>query len=416
MDAIKSFRPYMMTEHCHRVFNPIRNFVENEIASIPETDLSSPSRPKDPINVSYGDPCVYKDFKPHPDDLDLLSKSVGKYDGYVDFLGLKDIRIFLKDFYSTRSNFEINESDVFITHGCSLALWLAINTLAEKGDNILVPNPGFPLSKAIAKSQLISVKDYVLLPHHNWEIDLKDLETHIDEHTRAILINNPSNPTGSVFSKEHIVDVLKIAEKHNLPIIADEVYEDMVYPGEKFVSFAEVSTNVPIFLIGGLSKKQFAPGWRTGWLVLHGPKGVFDQIKIGLINLCTVIMNSNTICMQNIPKIFEKDQSFLKGRMEKIQTRMKVLKENMKGVECYEVLEAQGALYAVVLIDVEKFKDIADSKEFCVKFFKTENVLCFPGECFDGKNFIRIVTCSDEEVIKELCKRFKDFYLANRKE
>jgi tyrosine aminotransferase len=404
-----------MSDHCQRVFNPIRSFVENEIAFIPATELSDPSRPKDPINVSYGDPCVYKDFKPNPNDLELLVGGVGKYDGYCDFPGIPETRKFLKDFYTARGNFEVDESDVFLTQGCSMALWLAINTLAEKGDNILVPNPGFPLSKAIAKSQHIGVKEYLLLPHQNWEIDLKDLEGHIDEHTKAILINNPSNPTGAVFSRHHIVDICKIADKYKLPIIADEVYEDMVYPGLKFVSFAEVSTNVPILLCSGLSKKQFAPGWRTGWLVLNGAKGVFDQIKIGLNNLLSILMNSNTICMQNIPQIVDKDPNFLKGKMEKIEHRMEVLKENLTGVDCYEVLKSQGAMYAVILVNVEKFQDITDTKDFCVKLYKSHNVLCFPGECFGGKNFVRIVTCSDEVVIKELCKRMKEFYLINQK-
>lgn len=416
MDIIKSFRPYEISEHCQRVFNPIRSFVENKIAFIPSADLSDPLRPKNTINVSYGDPCVYKDFKPSIEDLDIFSKSVDKNNGYVDFPGIPEVRKHLSNFYSKRSNFELDESDIFITHGCSLALWLSINTLAEKGDNILVPNPGFPLAKAIAKSQNITVKEYQLLPHHNWEADLKDLESHIDEQTKAILINNPSNPTGAVFSKDHIMEIVNLAEKHNLPIIADEVYEDMVYPGMKFVSFAEVSKKVPILCCGGLSKKQFAPGWRTGWLVLHGPKGVFDQIKIGLNNLVSILMNSNTIAMQNIPKIVEKEEGFLKNRMAKIQHRMGILKEHLKGVDCYEVLPSQGAMYGVILVNVSVFKEVIDTEDFCVKLYKSQNVLCFPGECFGGKNFVRIVTCSDEEAIKEMCERMKKFYEINKKE
>ena len=121
--------------------------------------------------------------------------------------------------------------------------------------------------------------------------------------------------------------------------------------------------------------------------------------------------------MQNIEKIItEKEPDFLIGRMGKIQHRWDTLKENLKGVDCYEVLEAQGAMYAVVLIDVEKFKGLTDTRDFCVKLYKNYNVLCFPGECFGGKNFIRIVTCSDEIVIKELCNRMKEFYLINKKE
>ena len=407
MHIIKCFRPYKIPQNCQQN-NPIRNFIENEIGFIPFTE----PHPKSFINMSLGDPCAYKDFKPNSEDLALLSQSVGKYNDYVDFSGLKESRNYLKDYYSKRSNFELDLSDIFITHGTTLA----IHTLAENGDNIIMPKPGFPSGKSMAQSHKITVREYSLLPNKNWEVDLNDLETLIDEKTKAILVNNPNNPTGAVYSKEHIAEVLKIAEKYTLPIIVDEVYEDMVYPGVKFVSFAEVSTTVPILLCSGLSKKYFAPGWRTGWLVLHGPKGVFDQIKIGLNNLCSILMNSNTICMQNIKKILEKDLSFLKGRMEKIQQRMKIFQEYLKGLDFYEVLEAYGTIYAVILIKLEKFQGIIDSKDFCLKLFKSQNVLCLPGECFGSKGFIRIVTCSDEEMIKEFCKRMKDFYLLNKKE
>ena len=311
----KSFRTYKMSEYCKKISNPPVSFSENIISQNPISDLSDPSRPKVPINVSYGDPSLYKDFQPHPKDLEYLREGVGKYDGYVEFSGIPETKRFLKDFYTSRGNFVLDESDIYITYGSSLAIWLAINVLAEKGNNILVPIPGFALAKGMALPQNIGVKEYMLNPNKKWEIDLEDLEYHIDENTKAIVVINPSNPTGSVFSKEHIENIIKIAEKHQLPIISDEIYEDMVFPGIKFVSFAEVSTNVPILLCSGLTKKQFAPGWRTGWLILNGPKGVFDNIKKGLDNLMTIFMNSNTISMQNIQKIIEKDNKFLSDRM-----------------------------------------------------------------------------------------------------
>lgn len=94
---------------------------------------------------------------------------------------------------------------------------------------------------------------------------------------------------------------------------------------------------------------------------------------------------------------------------------METLKENLKGIDCYEVLQAKAALYAIILVDVSKFKDINDTEELCLKLYKSHNVKCFPGECFGGKNFIRIVLCADIEAIKELCKRLIEFYYMNKK-
>lgn len=411
-----SFRSYKMSELCQRITNPIIHYIESDINIIPSIDLSSPNRPKEPINLSYGDPSVYKDFKPFTKDLEILSEAVGRYDGYVDFSGIFQVRTFLKEFYTAKSNFNLMESDIFITHGCSMALWLAINSIAEKGDNILVPKPGFQFWNTVAISQNINIKEYKLISEKKWEIDLKHLDSLIDEKTKAILINNPNNPTGSVFSREHIQEILKIAEKHSIPIIADEVYEEMVYSGEKFCYFAEVSKTVPILSIGGLTKRHFGPGWRTGWLILHGPKGIFDEIKIGINNLLSIIMNSNSICMQSIPKILGKSETFLTVRMEIIQKRIEILKENLKGIEAYKVIDAYGAIYAVIIIDLSKFKDIKDTKDFCIKLYKTQNTLCVPAECFGDSNFIRIVVCAEEVKIKEFCNRMKEFFLDNKKE
>ena len=407
-----SFRPYKLSEHCQRIHNPIISFVEKEIAMIPSSEFSA-FRPKDAINVSYGDPTFYKDFKPDPKDLELLSNSVGKFDGYPDFSGLPSSRRFLAEFYSSRGNFPLTESDIFITHGVSLALWLAISSLADRGDNILLPEIGFCFPEIICNSNCIKVKKYGLLLEKNSEIDLKDLETKIDEKTKAILINNPSNPLGSVFSRKHIEEIVKVAEKFNIPLIVDEVYEDMVFPGVQFVSFIEVSKTVPILLCAGLTKKYFGPGWRTGWLILNGPEGVFDDIKIGVGNLSTVIMNSNTICMQVIPEIVGKDKGFLEGRMKKVGERVEMMRKQLMGSECYEVAPSFGAIYAV-WIKLEKFKNIMDTKDFCIKLFKSLNVFCIPAECFGGKNFIRVVACSDEPVVLEFCNRLKEFYFKNK--
>ena len=99
--------------------------------------------------------------------------------------------------------------------------------------------------------------------------ELNDL---VDDKTVAILVNNPSNPCGSVYSKKHLLDIIRIAEKHKLPIIADEVYGDMVFPGNDFYYMAELSDNVPILSCNAISKRFILPGWRFGWIAIHDPK------------------------------------------------------------------------------------------------------------------------------------------------
>lgn len=122
-----------------------------------------------------------------------------------------------------QSSEEIHPDNVILTSGCSAALEYCILALAEKGQNVLIPRPGFCLYQTLTEGLGIEVRYYDLLPEKQWQADLKQLESLIDENTAALLINNPSNPCGSVFSKEHLEDLLAICEKYYLPIIADEV-------------------------------------------------------------------------------------------------------------------------------------------------------------------------------------------------
>ena len=138
----------------------------------------------------------------------------------------------------------------------------------------------------------IDTKEYNLIPEQEWQVDLEHMESIIDDKTVAILINNPSNPCGSVFDETHLKDILEIAEKYCIPIIADEIYEHFVFEGspKTYVPLAKLSRNVPILSCGGLTKRWLVPGWRLGWITIHDRNGVFkiSGINKGLHSLSQV--------------------------------------------------------------------------------------------------------------------------------
>lgn len=187
----------------------------------------------------------------------------------------------------------ITADDVILCSGCSCSLDLCISALSNPGDNILVPRPGFPLYTTLATGLGIKTKEYNLMPEDDWKVDLDHMESIIDENTVAILINNPSNPCGSVFDEAHLKDIVAIAEKYCLPIIADEIYDHFVFngSGKSYIPMAKVSKNVPILSCGGLTKRFLVPGWRMGWITIHDRNGVFKRSGIhkGLHSLSQVI-------------------------------------------------------------------------------------------------------------------------------
>uniref|UniRef100_A0A8D2M6P5 Tyrosine aminotransferase n=1 Tax=Zonotrichia albicollis TaxID=44394 RepID=A0A8D2M6P5_ZONAL len=171
----------------------------------------------------------------------------------------------------------LKAQDVILTSGCSQAIELALAVLANPGQNILVPRPGFSLYKTLALSLGIEVKLYNLLPEKAWEIDLEHLESLVDEKTACLIVNNPSNPCGSVFSKSHLQEILAVAARQCVPILADEIYGDMVFADCKYEPIATLSTNVPVLSCGGLAKRWLVPGWRMGWILIHDRRDIFGN-------------------------------------------------------------------------------------------------------------------------------------------
>lgn len=219
--------------------------------------------------------------------------SEGSYNGYGPSSGHNDAKEALAE-YMSHNGVKFEASDVLMYSGCSSALENCITVLscAEEGHNILIPRPGFAIYRTLAESIGVKIKYYNLLvscvfcvwknfaviwiffffqPHKKFQIDLFDLEAQIDPKTAAIVVNNPSNPCGSVYTAQHLRDTLAIASKHKIPVIADEIYERLVFPGREFVSMAALDTDVPLLICGGLSKRFLIPGlWFTLMKIYRG--------------------------------------------------------------------------------------------------------------------------------------------------
>ena len=181
--------------------------------------------------------------------------------------------------------------------------------LLNPGDNILLPKPGFPLYQVICDAHKIQCKFYDLLPEKNWEVDVAQLESLVDENTKAILVNNPSNPCGSVYSKEHLEQILAVADHHKLPVIADEIYGDMVFGDNIFFPMASLTKTVPVVAVGGLAKKFLIPGWRVGWLMVHDRNDVLKEVRTAYFKLSQLILGANSLVLVRLPAPFARYHS-----------------------------------------------------------------------------------------------------------
>ncbi|KAJ2713882.1 hypothetical protein H4R19_002027 [Coemansia spiralis] len=389
-----------------RTFNPIR-----DVLSRPVQPLSTPKSTKEPISLSIGDPTVFGNFKAHPAVVEAVEEAVRSYsfNGYPPSVGVPQARDAVAKKY-THASAPLSAEDVVMTSGCSGAVEMAIGVLCSEGQNILLPRPGFCLYNTIAASRNIEARLYNLVAERSWEVDIEHMESLIDANTAAILINNPSNPCGSNFSKSHLRAILAVCERHHIPLISDEIYADMVFGGQVFTPTATLSSSVPILTLGGLAKQWLIPGWRIGWILIHDRGNAFSQVRGGLFALSTLINGPCAPIQAAIPTIFEQvPDTYLPALNKRLEAHARIIETELSKAHGLHVIAPQGAMYVMVKIDMAAFADIADDADFCLKLKWEENVEVLPGECFSYPGTFRLVITPPHDKLQAAAERISEF-------
>lgn len=392
-----------------RTSNPIRLIVD-------QLNPSQANKDKALIPLSIGDPTVFGNLETddHVNRAVISAIQSHKFNGYAHACGYAEARVAIAQKYAekfaTNSN-HFTPDDVTLASGCSGAIQMCIDALANEGDNILIPTPGFSLYKTLCDHKGIECHFYPLIAERNWEVDLSAMRELINDRTRAILINNPSNPCGSVYSKQHILDILKLAQEYCLPIIADEIYADMTFERNAFVPMYTCTDQVPILTVGGIAKQYLVPGWRVGWIVVHDPQGYLGEVRQGLARLATLILGPNTLVQGALPTILkETPQSFYDDLNGKLKENADYTYERISKIKGLRVIRPGGAMYCMVGIDVDRFgADITDDVSFSRILLQEESVFVLPGQCFRMPNFFRIVICPPKDKLQEAYDRLEQF-------
>ncbi|KAL1124252.1 hypothetical protein AAG570_002022 [Ranatra chinensis] len=391
-----------------RLADRTRNYIREVVEDL---DLE-PNPDKPLISLSLGDPTVFGNLKPPIEVVEAIKESAESYrhNGYTNSIGYEEARAAVAK-YSSTDNIEVKPEDVILCSGSSCALDVSISGLADPGHNILIPHPGFPLYKTLAEGLGIKTKTYKLIPEKSWEVDLYDLESQIDDETAAIVVNNPSNPCGSVYSAQHLQDIVQIASKNCVPIIADEIYEHMVFPGEKYYPIAGFSKDVPILSCSGLTKRFMIPGWRMGWIVIHDRNGLLGNgVRKGLCRLTQRILGSSTLIQGAIPKILQNTpQSFYEETILLLQKHAQIMYSLLSKVDGLHPVMPQGAMYMMVRIDMARFPMFSSTLDFVKQLMTEESIFCLPGECFNLACYMRLVLTLPEDMLCEACRRISEF-------
>uniref|UniRef100_A0A7I4YK97 Tyrosine aminotransferase n=1 Tax=Haemonchus contortus TaxID=6289 RepID=A0A7I4YK97_HAECO len=392
--------PLPQSVHAANTINPIRR-IADAVSVAPNPD-------KTPIKMHLGDPSLTGRLPPCPIAVEAVQESLlsEKHNGYGPAVGELAARMAVAQRYTT-SAAPITADDVILASGCSHAIQMAIEGLANPGDNILIPHPGFPLYSTLCRPHGVEDRAYKLDMKNGGLIDLEHLESMIDERTRALVINNPGNPTGVVFPKEHLEDILALAYRYHLVIIADEIYGDLTYDGAMFHPIASLSPKVPIITCDGIAKRWMVPGWRLGWLIVHDRYRVLSEVRKGLVALSQKIVGPCALVQGALPKVLaETPEEFFEYNRQVISKNANIVSKLLKGLDGVHCLQPHGAMYMMISIDKSMY---GDDIKFASDLIQEESVYCLPGSAFSSPGWIRLVIIHTEDVTEEAMNRIRQF-------
>jgi len=391
------------SRHAQNTINPIRRIVDvMNVEPNPEKAL---------LKLHIGDPSITGILPTHPKVNQAVMDALmsGEYNGYGPTVGYNHVREALAKFVSTDES-KVDADDITLTSGCSHALQLAIEALAGPGKNILVPSPGFPLYVTLMRPHDIEERYYNLQMDKNWEADLKQMENLIDGNTAAIVVNNPNNPTGAVYSREHLEDILKLAQQHRVPVIADEIYGDMVFGGAHFYPMHTLQPKVPLLTCDGISKRYLVPGWRLGWVIVQDVDGAFAQVRMAIRQLAQKIVGPCALMQGALPAILaDTPPEFFQRTRDILAENVEIVLRELVDVPGVTPIRAQGAMYMMIGVDIRSFPEF-DCEESLIKALITEESLyCLPGSAFNSPGAIRFVMTHESQAMLEACRRLKSF-------
>ncbi len=310
-----------------------------------------------------------------------------------------------------RGIMDVTAEDVFIGNGVSELIDLTLRALLNNGDEVLIPSPDYPLWTASVTLNGGQPVHYPCPPENGFQPSLDRLRELVSDRTRAIVVINPNNPTGAVYSRETLEAIVALAEERGLVIFSDEIYDGMTYDDAEFIPMAPLVNNTLCGTFAGLSKVYRACGFRVGWVSFSGANEAAEEYLHGLDLLASLRLCSNVPGQWGVQTALGGYQSLKKlvrpaGRL--YESRQAVL-EGVAASPYLHLVEPGGSMYAFIGVDTDKLPDF-DDYTFALELLESQHVLVAPGSSFnvDYRNYFRITTLPEAKVIEDVFQRIND--------
>lgn len=369
------------------------------------------------LKLNTGNPAVFGFEAPHQIVRDVIA-AVPQAHGYSESQGVLSARRAVVTRYETEPDFPaIDVDDVYLGNGVSELITMVMQALLDEGDEVLIPSPDYPLWTAMTSLSDGRPVHYRCVEENGWEPDLEDIRAKITPQTKAIVVINPNNPTGAVYSREVLEGIAAIAREHSLLLLSDEIYDRILFDGAQHIPMASVAPDLLCLTFNGLSKTYRVAGYRSGWLVITGPRDHATGFLEGITLLASTRLCPNVPAQHAVQAALGGVQSItgLVAPGGRLHEQREVAWSGLTSIPGVTCVRPDGALYLFPRLDPE-VHEIHDDARLVYDLLVSEHILLVQGTGFNWPtpDHLRIVTLPEARVLAEAVERLGNFLASYR--
>jgi len=363
------------------------------------------------LHLNIGDPNKYDfDTPQHIKEALYEATKTASFNGYAPSEGYPELLDAIVEREKIRNKMDYKTDDICVTTGVTESLQMLLNASLDPNDEILIPGPTYPQYNLITWFNDALPISYRCIEEEGWQPDVDDVRRKISNRTKGIVLINPNNPTGAIYSKKALKEIIDIAGEYHIPVISDEIYDDMVFDKKQYAT-ASLAGDVPVITFNGFSKVYLVPGWRIGYVLFHH-NGDLDEIQDAFMRIARSRLCANSVCQRACIAALKGPQNHISEVNDKLRERRDFAYERLNEIEGISTAKPEGAFYIFPRIDAMKQGIWKNDKDFVLDLLHDQQVLLVHGSGFCstyGKNHFRAVILPKMDVLEEAFTKLDKF-------
>ncbi len=394
-----------MIRTAERVKN-LRSPIRDKIKVAKELEANG----KEIFYFNVGDPNRFDFDTPEYLKRELIEAVKGQAGYYSKSEGDEDLVNAIIEREGRKNSVRLSKEDVVVTQGVNEGILFLSGGVDAGHNGVLLPGPGYPPYMQWMQFFGTGASSYRTSEESDWEPDIDDIRKKITDATQLLVLINPNNPTGAVYSKSVLKQVVDVAGEHNIALVADEIYDEIVFDGDSHIGLASVANDVPVIVLNGFSKRYLVPGWRIGYMYFHDPSGALTGLKEGTKSMARQRQSASTPMQKACAKAFGGSNEHIKDMNKKLAERAEFAFKRLNEINRITSTKPKGAFYIFPKVTLgDRWKN---DEEFCDDVLKNAGIVFPHGSGFDavyGKGHFRSIFLPPVETLEKAFGKLESF-------